>query len=116
MDSGEPVQDRFGSRLFWRAFVVVNFVTVAWVVWLIWQLTPSAVVHDFVLRLPPPAAQSQTRASGNPQSEPSAAISGAGPAARTEILIQSGPPMTPLRLETEIKAPPKPKEPVTQGK
>ena len=33
-----------------------------------------------------------------------------------EIPIQSGPPMTPLRLETEIKTPPKQSEPVTRGK
>jgi hypothetical protein len=32
METGAPVQERFGSRLFWRAFVVVNFATVAWVV------------------------------------------------------------------------------------
>ena len=96
METDVPAQERFGSTLFWRVFAVINLVVVAWVVWLIWQLTPRAVVNEFVLHLPPPASQSRSAASG--------------------IAIQSGAPMKPLRLETEIKALPKRDQPVATGK
>ena len=93
---------RFGSTLFWRLFALVNFVTVAWVVWVLWQIAPRTVVNDFVLRLP----VSQRSVSGAISGDPSAARAKAAPAPEKEISIQSGPPMAPLRLDTEIKTPP----------
>jgi hypothetical protein len=117
MEEGASAEKRFGSTLFWRLFACINLVTVAWVGWVIWQLIPRPVVHDFVLRLP----VAQRSASGRIPGVPSAASAGvatvmpvAPPVRVDEIPIQSGPPMTPLRLETEIKTPPKQDEPVTK--
>ena len=117
MEEGASAEKRFGSTLFWRLFALVNLVTVAWVGWVIWQLVPHPVVNDFVLRLP----VSQRSASGSiPGTPPEAPAGGAtvvpvAPPVRVqEIPIQSGPPMTPLRLETEIKTPPKRGEPAAR--
>jgi len=111
MEEGAPAEKRFGSTLFWRLFAAINLVMVAWVGWVIWQLMPHAAVNDFVLRLP----VSQRSTSGTIPGAPPAAPSGgatvvpvAPPVRVEEIPIQSGPPMTPLRLETEIKLKPKP--------
>ena len=117
MEDGASAEKRVGSTLFWRVFALINLVTVAWVGWVIWQLIPRPVVHDFVLRLP----VSHRSASGVIPADRSAApaatvVPVAPPVAAEEIAIQSGPPMAPLRLETEIKAPPKQKQPVTQGR
>ena len=119
MEDGASAQRRLGSALFWRLFALVNLVTVIWVGWVIWQLIPRPVVNDFVLRLP----VSQRSASGaipgrRPASSAGVAteVSAAPPVRVEEIPIQSGPPMTPLRLETEIKTRPKQNEPVTRGK
>ena len=119
MEEGASAEKRFGSTLFWRVFALINLFTVAWVGWLIWQLTPHPAVNDFVLRLP----VSQRAASGSIPAIPSAAPSSvatvvpvAPPVPVEEIPIQSGPPMTPLRLETNIRTPPKQSEPVTQGR
>ena len=102
MEASTAAEKRLGSTLFWRLFALVNFVTVAWVVWVLWQIAPRTVVNDFVLRLP----VSQRSVSGAISGDPSAARAKAAPAPENEISIQSGPPMTPLRLETEIKTPP----------
>jgi hypothetical protein len=111
MDEGASAEEQFGSTLFWRLFALINLVLIAWVGWVIWQLMPHAAVNDFVLRLP----VSQRTASGVIPANPPAAASGgatvmpvAPPVRVEEIPIQSGPPMTPLRLETEIKLKPKP--------
>jgi hypothetical protein len=108
---GAPAQKRFGSTLFWRLFALINLFTIGWVGWVIWQLTPHPVVHDFVLRLP----VAQRTASGTIAARAALAnvapvtsvtpVAPPGPVA--EIPIQSGPPMSPLRMETEIKTPPK---------
>ena len=102
---------QFGSTLFWRLFAIINLITVAWVGWVIWQLNPHPVVHDFVFRLP----ISQRSASGAIPGRSPAASDGvatvvpvAPPVPVKEIPIQSGPPMSPLRMETEIKLQPKP--------
>ena len=110
MEEIASAEKRFGSTLFWRLFAAINLVTVAWVGWVIWQLVPHPVVHDFVLRLP----VSQRSASGMIPRDSGAAPAGvatvtpvAPPIPVEEIPIQGGPPMAPLRLETEIKAAPK---------
>ena len=115
MESGTtretPSPERFGSTIFWRVFAVINLVTVLWVLWVIWQLIPRPVVNEFVLRMPRTAShgQLQREASGAIKRVPS--LQGAGPAPVAppsgEISIQNDPPMKPLRLETEIKTPPK---------
>ena len=112
MEESASAEKRFGSTLFWRVFALINLVTVAWVAWVIWQLIPHPVVNDFVLRLP----VSQRSASGTipalaAPDGAATAVPVAPPVPVEEIPIQSGPPMTPLRLETEIKAPSKPSEP-----
>jgi hypothetical protein len=117
MEEGASAQKRLGSTLFWRLFALVNLVTVAWVGWVIWQLIPRPVVNDFVLRLPvSQRSASGTIAGGSPAAPAGVAtvVPVAPPVRVEEIPIQSGTPMTPLRLETEIKAPPR--EPLTQGK
>ena len=110
MEEGASAEKRFGSTLFWRLFAVINLIIVVWIIWVLWQITPRTVVHDFVLRMPVP----QRAAPGSIPGDPSAAAAGvatvtpvAPPAPLTEIPIQSGPPMTPLRMETAIKTPPK---------
>ena len=106
MEEGASAEKRFGSTLFWRLFAAINLVTVALVGWVIWQIIPRPVVHDFVLRMP----VSQRSSSGTIPALPTGAATVtpvAPPAPLTEIPIQSGPPMTPLRLETEIKTTPK---------
>ena len=118
MEDGASAAKRVGSTLFWRVFALINLVTVAWVGWVIWQLIPRPAVNDFVLRLP----VSQRSASGTiPAVLPAAPAGGATvmpvapPVRIEEIPIQSGPPMTPLRLETEMKAAPKQNDPVTRS-
>lgn len=118
MEDGAPAEKRFGSRLFWRLFAAINFATVVWVGWVIWQLVPRSVVHDFVLRLPPPVAHraaSGTIPAAPPAALPAVPSAGAPPAGAPagEIAIQSGAPMTPLKLDTEIRIPPKSAEPVS---
>jgi len=106
---------RFGSTLFWRLFALINLITVGWVGWVIWQLTPHPVVHDFVMRLP----VSQRTASGTIAARAAVANTAGGASVTTvtpvapaappaEVPIQGGPPMSPLRMETEIKLRPKP--------
>ena len=119
MEENASAQKRFGSALFWRLFVLINLVTVAWVGWVIWQLIPHPAVNDFVLRLP----VSQRSASGSIPAVSPPAPSGvvtvvpvAAPVPVEEIPMQSGPPMTPLRLETQIRTPPKLNDPVTRSK
>src|SRR5512140_2787344 len=90
-------KQRFGSAVFWRLFALINLVTVAWVVWLLWQITPRPVVNEFVMHLPPPQSQSQSQ---YPRT-----ASGMLPAPH-EAAMPSGPPMAPLRMETQIKTPP----------
>ena len=111
-EAGAAAQKRFGSTLFWRLFALINLITIGWVGWVIWQLTPPPVVHDFVLRLP----VSQRTASGTIAAR-AALANTAGAASVTtvtpvappvpvaEIPIPSGPPMSPLRMETQIKTP-----------
>ncbi len=119
MEESASAEKRFGSTLFWRLFALINLVTVAWVGWVIWQVIPHPVVNDFVLRLP----VSQRSASGAIPGRSPAASDGvatvtpvAPPARLDEIPIQSGPPMSPLRMETEIKTPTKPAGPVAPVK
>ena len=110
MEEGASAEKRFGSTLFWRLFAAINLVTVAWVGWVIWQLVPHPVVHDFVLRLPVAQRSATGAVPGVPPAAPTgvATVTPVAPPARLEeIPIQSGPPMSPLRLETEIKAAPK---------
>ena len=115
---------RFGSTLFWRLFALINLITVGWVGWVIWQITPHPVVHDFVMRL----SVSQRTASGTIAARAALANTAGGasvtnvpgvagvstvtpvapPTPVAEVPMQSGPPMSPLRMETEIKLRPKP--------
>lgn len=110
MEEGAPAEKQFGSTLFWRLFAAINLVTVAWVGWVIWQLVPRPAVHDFVLRLP----VSQRSALGTIAAAPPAAPAGGAtvipvppPARLEEIPLQGGPPMTALRMDTEIRTPTK---------
>lgn len=117
MEEGASAEKRFGSTLFWRLFALINLVTVAWVGWVIWQLVPRPVVHDFVLRLPVSQRSASGAIPGVPAAAPVATVVPVAPPVRVdEIPLQSGLPMTPLRLETQIKTPQKQPQPVIQGK
>jgi hypothetical protein len=123
-DNGQvaPKPKTVGSTLFWRLFALVNLVAVAWVGWLIWQLTPRPVVNEFVMRMP--ASQRTSLGAISPNAGPNAATAPTGqepvnlsvpaaagqasPPPAAEIAIQSGEPMKPLKLDTEIRLPPKP--------
>ena len=112
MEAAAPASKQIGSALFWRVFALVNLVTVAWVIWVIWQLNPRPVVHEFVLRKPAPPAysRSQRTVSGAIPAVAAPRTPGAAPvapAAGAEIPIPRRAPMSPLKLETEIKAAPK---------
>jgi len=106
-----PARERFGSTIFWRVFAVINVITVLWVFWVIWQLAPRPVVNEFVLRMPRPASsvQLQRMASGaiGGVPAPRAAAGAAVAPLSGETSIQNDSRMPSLRLETEIKAPPK---------
>jgi hypothetical protein len=95
VEASTASEKRFGSTLFWRLFALINFFTVVWVIWLLWQITPRPVVNEFVLRLPLPSSR-QTVSGSVPAAAPADAIP-----------TQSGPPMAPLKLEKAIKVPPK---------
>ena len=102
----------FGSVLFWRLFAVINLIAVAYVVWMIWQLSPKPVVNDFVMRMPvsqrtslgaigqTPVQDRLALPPGIPASAPAVA-----PEAAAAIAIQSGEPMSSLKLDTQIRTP-----------
>ena len=88
-------------------FAVINLITVACVMWLIWQLSPKPVVHDFVMRLPV-SQRASLGAIGAPPAQERTAAAGTAPAeaaAAAEIPIQSGEPMRALKMDTEIRTP-----------
>lgn len=109
----------FGSALFWRLFAVINVIALAYVVWIIWQLSPKPVVNDFVMRMPvsqrtslgaigpAPAQDGAAPASQGgipaPPAEGVTVTPVAPPARLREIPIQSGEPMGSLKLDTQIR-------------
>ena len=109
MDNGKAdaaaVPRAFGSVLFWRLFAVVNVIAVAYVVWVIWQLSPKPVVNDFVMRMP--VSQRTALGAIGPGTAQDKLAAPPGPAAAAEIPIQSGEPMGSLKLDTSLSAPPK---------
>jgi hypothetical protein len=124
VEESAPAEKRFGSMMFWRMFALINQVTVMWVAWVIWQIIPRPVVYDFVLRLPNSQVQ-RTAPGANPGAPTTEANATAGAAPATavpsgavlpELPIQNGPPMTPLRMDTEMKALPKARQPAASGK
>lgn len=90
-------QPRVGSTIFWRLMALLNVVTVAWVAFVLWQIAPNPVVNEFVTRRPlsPPVAETVSR--GVPPAVPEADSAGAG-----SPQDQGGPPLVPLRMETEL--------------
>lgn len=109
----------FGSALFWRLFAVINVIAVAYVVWMIWQLSPKPVVNDFVMRMPVSQRTSLGAIGQTPVQDRAALPSQGGipappaegvtvtpvapPARLQEIPIQSGAPMGSLKLDTQIR-------------
>lgn len=79
----------FGSELFWRLLGAVIFISVLWILWLLWQITPSSTFNPIVFQI----QQNRQSASGTIN--------------RPAIEGQTGAPLDNLRIETELKAPPK---------
>lgn len=110
--SGKPAAKprSVGSALFWRIFALINFVAVAWVAWLIWQLSPKPLVHEFVMRMP--AAQRTslgviTAPGARQPGQPGTTEPAEAPTAPADLPMQSGDPINTLKLDTEIRTPTK---------
>jgi hypothetical protein len=121
-----------GSVMFWRVFAMINVITVGYVLWVIWQLSPKPVVNDFVMRMPVSQRTALGAISPGPVQDRAApqfqggipAPPGEGvtvtpvvpPARLQEIPIQSGEPMGSLRMDTQIRMPARAASPAPPGK
>ena len=100
-------RSRIGSEWFWRALAGVMLITVCWIAWLMWQLTPRSVVTDKVSLSPKASATVVSP----PATEPSVASQPAAAPAEPIPGDAAGTPATPavridmLRLATEITTP-----------
>ena len=83
-----------GSEGFWRLLAVVMVATIAWAIWLMWQLTPRPAVTELAL-------QSQIK----PISNLPRPATGSG--AELPAQFQQGQPVE-LRMATELKPPAEP--------
>ncbi len=100
-------RSRIGSEWFWRVLAGVMLITVCWIAWLMWQLTPRSVVTDkvsLIARAPAtvidqpatePPVSSQTGTAPGEQAAADAAATPAAPVVRIDM----------LRLATEITTP-----------
>lgn len=97
-DSNQAAEPpRVGSTIFWRVMALLNIVTVAWVVFVVWQIAPNPVVNEFVTRMPVsiPAAGIASRSvqAAAPEDMSAGAVS------PQEL---GGSSVAPLRMETEL--------------
>lgn len=96
-DNQAADQPRVGSAVFWRLMALLNIVTVAWVVYVVWEIAPSTVVNEFVgRRVAPPPGAGTISGVASPVS-PEAASPGSG-----SPTSQGSPALAPLRMETEL--------------
>jgi hypothetical protein len=116
MEGSASANKRRASTLFWRVFALINLVTVAWIGWVFWQVTPHSLVNELVSAGPAP----HRAAAGTIAAAPGDATAGSAPApaalpaaAIPEIPIHSGPPMASLKLDPELRTLPKSDEPAT---
>jgi len=81
-----------GSELFWRLLAALIFISVLWILWLLWQITPRSAVNPIVFQI------QQNRQSASGLSHRITGQSGD---------TSQGAPLDNLKIETELKAPPK---------
>ena len=101
----DPSQELIGSDFFWRLLSLVMLITVAWAIWLMWQLTPRSVATDLVHRVPPrPVSMQDSKDIG--AVSPVLGLSGVQgeSAVQTPPELQQGEPVG-LRLSTDLKVP-----------
>ena len=84
----------FGSELFWRLLATLIFISVVWILWLLWQITPKSTVNPIVFQI------QQNRQSASGLSHPITTRGQSGDSSQ-------GAPLDNLKIETELKAPPK---------
>ncbi|HEX9571788.1 MAG TPA: tetratricopeptide repeat protein [Burkholderiales bacterium] len=108
---------KLASDFFWRAMAMLMLFAIAWVAWLVWQLSPRPVVTEIVLQSfqekvsPPKAAASPPALSAAPAPRPAAAASPPSRPAPTTVAKARPAPQTQranvdmLRLATELTTP-----------
>ena len=112
-NAGSSSRTGFGSEWFWRLLATVIFISVLWILWLLWQITPRSTFNPIVFQI----QQSRQSVSGQIQRAP---VEGEAPAAASSPSaeappagspLSNGAPLENLRIETQIKEPPKPPAP-----
>ena len=107
----------FGSELFWRLLATVIFISVLWILWLLWQITPRSTVNPIVFQI------QQNRQSASGLIDRSATDGRSGEASQTTgsgqdnvppSALSTGVPLNNLKIDTELKAPPKPAKPAAK--
>jgi len=92
--AGSAPRVSFGSELFWRLLATLIFISVVWILWLLWQITPRSTVNPIVFQI----QQNRQSASGLSHRITTGGQSGDS---------SQGAPLDNLKIETELKAPPK---------
>jgi MSHA biogenesis protein MshN len=117
-----PVPERtLASDFFWRTMAMTMLFAVAWVAWLVWQLTPHPIVTELAYqsargRIPAPADVASPRSDSAPAPQAAAPRPAPPPAASISAPVsasaQATPPQRPdrvnvdmLRLATELTTP-----------
>ena len=101
----------FGSELFWRLLATVIFISVLWILWLLWQITPRPTVNPIVFQIQQIRQSAsglihRTPTEGQAADAPQSTRSGQD--AVPPSALSTGAPLDNLKIETELKAPPKP--------
>jgi MSHA biogenesis protein MshN len=100
---------RVGSELFWWVVAAALLLAIAWLGWVMWQLSPRPVVNELALRVPvkvAEAAQADSAPAGfaEADADPSALNEAQAPLTSVDAGLFSGRPDM-LKLATEITTP-----------
>jgi len=100
-------RSQIGSEWFWRVLAVVMLITVCWIAWLMWELSPRSVVTDKVslLAKPPAAAPVSAPATESPAPASSQLASAPAETASDSAAAKPAARLDMLRLATEITTP-----------
>lgn len=101
----------FGSDLFWRALATLIFISVLWILWLLWQITPRSTVNPIVFQIQltrQTASGSIGSSAAEERTGDTLQSSGSGQDAPPRSVLATGATLEKLKMETELKAPPKP--------
>jgi len=90
-------EPRAGTSAFWRLIAVLNIVTIAWVIYVVWQISPDPVVNEFVTRRPSSPPGSGAVSGAVPPAAPQGMSDGTG-----SPPSPGSPPLAPLKMETEL--------------